>query len=97
MNNADISHLIKIKNEKICNKKISNYVNEIHWQSINYLTNNYDNIFIGNMSSKNIISNNNYNQLSKMTKRIASALSFFTYRSRLQRGWRYKEISSFKL
>ena len=84
MNNANILHSIKIKNEKICNKKISNYVNEIHWQSINYLTNNYDNIFIGNMSSKNIISNNNYNQLSKMTKRIASTLSFFTYRSRLQ-------------
>jgi transposase len=32
-------------------KKITNYINNLHWQSINYLTANYNHILLGNYST----------------------------------------------
>ena len=72
----------KEKNKKLHNKKIKNYINELHWKTINYLTKNYEIIFIGNMSSKKIISNENH--LNKMTKRITQAYSFYKFKERLK-------------
>ena len=72
----------KLKEHKY-NKKIQNLVDELHWKSINYLTSNYKNIFIGDLSSKNISCNKTSN-ISKITKRIAYKLSFYKFRMRLQ-------------
>lgn len=83
-NNKEIPETKKLKLEKTINKKIDGYVNEIHWKTINYLTNNYKTIFIGNISSKKIISNSNNNQLSDITKRIISKLKFYKFREKLK-------------
>ena len=91
-----IPDLIKEKNRKINQKKITNYVNELHWKTINYLTDQYDNILIGNMSTKGIISNK-YGKLDKMTKRIATSLRLYVFHQRLkykcyQCGAKYKIV-----
>ena len=83
INRKEISNKIKRKHEKRNNKKISNLVDELHWKSINYLTNNYKNILIGNLSTKGIVSNNASN-LYKMTKRLAYRFKFHVFRQRLE-------------
>lgn len=87
LNRIDILNKYKNKinklKEKKYNNKIQNLVNELHWKSINYLTSNYNNIFIGDLSSKNISCNKTSN-ISKITKRIAYKLSFYKFRMRLQ-------------
>ena len=69
-------------NIKKKNKKIKNLINELHWKTINYLIMNYDNILIGDLSAKSIVSNKGV--LSSMTKRIAMNLSFYKFRERLK-------------
>lgn len=91
--NDKIEQDIKKKNEKICRKKIMNNVKELHWKTINYLTKWYDNILIGNMSTKGIISNK-INQIPKIVKRVAIELRFSAFREKLkykcyQRGCNY--------
>lgn len=58
-------------------------MDDLHWKTINYLTENYKNILIGDMSVKSIISNETSN-LTKMTKRIANSLRFYEFRTRLE-------------
>jgi putative transposase len=82
MSKENIDKKIKIKNEKIINKKIKNLVNELHWKTINYLTKNYETVLIGNMSSKGIVSKNG--NLNKTTKRIAMHLNFYKFHERLK-------------
>lgn len=82
MKNKEIPQKIKKKNERLCNKKIYNLTNDLHWQSLNYLTKNYENIFIGNMSTKEIISNDK--NLEKITKRLGCALRLYEFRMRLK-------------
>ena len=77
-----ISLTNKKKHEKKYNKKLKNAIDELHWKTINYLTNNYERILIGNMSSKQIVKNNKSN-LSKMMKRIALKYKFYEFRTRL--------------
>lgn len=89
---------IKKKYSSYCNKKIDNYVDELHWKSINYLTSNYKTIFIGNMSSKEIVSKTK--KLNKMSKRIAMKLKFHLFRQRLKykcslRSNNYKLINEY--
>jgi putative transposase len=82
LKNENINKVIKKKNEKMINKKISNLVDDLHWKTINYLTENNEKILIGNMSSKGIVSKKG--NLNKMTKRIAQSLRFYEFRSRLK-------------
>jgi len=82
MENANIPNKIKKKNEFKINRKISNYVDELHWKTINYLTNNYSHILIGDMSAKRIISKEG--NMSKINKRICQSLSFYKFRQRLE-------------
>jgi len=82
MSNKYISEKIKEKNEKLINRKVKNLINELHWKTIDYVTKNYETILIGNMSSKDIVSNNK--NLNKMTKRILLHLNFHTFRQRLK-------------
>ena len=65
------------------NKRIKGHIDEIHWKTINFLTNNYKNILIGDLSTKGIICNNT-SVLSAQLKEIACAYSFYTFRQRLQ-------------
>jgi len=64
--------------------KISNLVDDSHWKVIDYLVKNYDTIFMGNMSSKNIISIKNNVQLDGLTKKLASRMKFYVFRQRLE-------------
>lgn len=96
-NNDKISQSDKRKHEKRHNKKIINLIDDLHWKSIDYLTKNYKNILIGNMSSKRIINNESSN-LSKIMKRIALKYKFYQFRSRLHykcnsKGLRYKCVN----
>jgi putative transposase len=81
-NNMTIPRKIKKKNEKLYNKKISNLVDELHWTTIKYMTENYNNILIGDMSVKGIV-NNKTSNISPMTKRLAYKLRFYQFRQRL--------------
>jgi len=78
----------EIKNKKIKKRirnlqyKLKNSIKDLHWKSINYLTNNYKTILIGDLSFKGI-SNKKTSNISKMTKRIGAELSFYKYRERL--------------
>jgi putative transposase len=83
MNREEIPKSIKKKIELRSNKKIRNLVDELHWKTINYLTGNYELIKIGDMSVKGIISKKSSN-INGMTKRMASALSFYKFRERLK-------------
>ena len=56
-----IKECIKRKIEKRLNNKIKNLVSDMHWKTINFLTNNYKTILIGDMSSKSIINNKTSN------------------------------------
>ena len=58
-------------------------VNELHWKTINYLVNNYDNILIGDMSVKSIVSKNE-STLARITKRIGYSLSLYLFKQRLE-------------
>lgn len=82
MKNEKIDIKIKKKNEKKINKKIENLVNELHWKTINYLTENYETVLIGNMSSKNIVCKGG--NLNKLNKRLALHLKFYKFHERLK-------------
>jgi transposase len=64
------------------NLRIKNLVNEFHWKTCRELSLNYDNIIIGNMSSKSIIRKNGI--LTKMGKKVSQHLSFYTFTQRLK-------------
>lgn len=80
--NAKIKRKIKKKNVRIINMKIKHLVDELHWKSILYLTNQNNIILMGNMSTKSIVSKNG--NLNKMTKRIALALRLYKFRERMK-------------
>lgn len=48
-------------------KKLSNYVNNLNWQVVNYLTSNYNHILLGSYSTKDMVESKKSN---KMNKRI---------------------------
>lgn len=81
-NTATKKQIRKLENR--CYTKIDNLINDMHWKVIKYLTDNYDRILIGNMSTKGIISNNNVFQLDKYNKRIASLMKLYVFRQRLE-------------
>lgn len=82
--NKKIPNIKKLKCEYKLNKKIKNYVDEIHWKTINYLTKNYLTIFIGNMSCKKIVNNLNKTNLNKKVKRVCHKLKFYEFHERLK-------------
>lgn len=79
----------KQKRKKVKNKrkhllkherKLANYTNNLHWQTVNYLTSNYTHILLGNYSTKSMVESNNTD---KMNKRIGSSLKFYQFRQKL--------------
>ena len=61
-------------------RKLSNCVNNLHWQVVNYLTTNYNHILLGNYSTKEMVENEKSN---KMNKRIGSSLKFYQFIQKL--------------
>jgi len=82
-NNPKISNKIKKKNEKLINRKIYNKVDDLHWKTIKYLTNNFDNILLGDMSAKSIVRKNN-SILSEEMKVACLRTRFYEFQQRLQ-------------
>jgi IS605 OrfB family transposase len=63
-------------------RKITQLVDQLHWQSAAWLVKSYDTIYLGNMSTQGIISNKR--NLPKTVKREVNFLRPFTFRMRLQ-------------
>ncbi len=82
LNNENIPIKIKKKNEKMLNKKVNNLTNELHWKTINYLTKTFETVIVGDINVKSIVRKNG--NLSKMNKRIALELRFYTFKERLK-------------
>ena len=83
MNNHSIPKRKKKIIELRVNRKMRSLVDELHWKSIKYLTDNYNTILIGDMSSESI-SNNKSSKLNKKTKRKSYGLSFYRFKERLK-------------
>jgi len=82
-NRKDISKKIKKKNEKMCRRKIKNLVEDLHWKVAKYLTNNYNAIFIGDISAKEIV-NNNTSILTGTLKEIVLNLGIYKFQQKLE-------------
>jgi len=61
------------------NKKIKGMITDMHYKVSQELTNKYDEIYIGKLSTKNILSRNN-KSLSKENKRMIGVLSPYMFR-----------------
>jgi IS605 OrfB family transposase len=78
-----------VKDEKLkkkllekCEIKIENLIDDLHWKVIDFLTENYGTIYLGNLSTKSIVSNKN--KLPKIVKRIMLKLSLCKFKERLK-------------
>ena len=96
-NNINIPNKKKKQIEQRCYRKIGNLIDDLHWKTIKYLTDNYGNILIGNLSTKEIVKNQITNVLNSMTKRIALLMKLCQFKQRLaykctSRRVGYKEI-----
>jgi len=79
---------------KIYNR-INNIVDEMHWKIINYLTNNYERIYIGILNMKDVVKSpmksslltlrvsNETSVISNMSKRVGLMMRHFQFRQRL--------------
>jgi putative transposase len=90
--NNKISDAIKKKYEKRINERTANKIKDMHWKAINYMTNNYDNIIIGKLSTKSIV-NKETSKIDKMTKRIALKMAFYQFLERLKYKCQAKNIN----
>ena len=71
------------KKLRMVNKRIKGLIDEVHWKTIKFLTSNYKNILIGELSTKGIVCNNK-SILKSYNKELAYAYSFYTFRQRLE-------------
>lgn len=81
-------------------RKIKNMVKDMHYKVAYELVNTFDFIFIGKLSTRNILSRNN-KKLSKRTKRMLQALSPYAFRQILiYMGYKYgcivREVSEYQ-
>jgi transposase len=101
-----IIKLEKIKNKKIKNKKrqlmkyedkITNFIKDMHNKIVKKLTSDYDDILIGNMSTKSIVENE---ETRKEIKKEANYLKIYQLKERLKNkcikeNKRYKSINEY--
>jgi len=69
------------KFEKRLRRKIRNIVTDMHWKTARLLCSSFNNILLGNMSTKSIIKRDNH--LSAKVKRLALYLSHYKFKQRL--------------
>lgn len=84
INNSDMSNTKKRKAENKRYIKIKNLVDDLHWKTIKHLTDKYETILIGNMSTKSIVKNKSVGDLDNMTKRVALHMKLYEFRERLK-------------
>jgi len=89
--NDKIPKKIKKKYELRINKRMKNRITDMHWKVIKYLTDNYDNIILGKLSTKSIVSKKG--NLHRMTKRIAMKMSFYEFVMKLKYKCERKKIN----
>ena len=82
MDNIKTSSKVKHKRKYLLKheKHMANYINNIHWQIISYLTTNFNHILLGNYSTKSMVESDN---IPKMNKRIGTNLRFYQFRQKL--------------
>lgn len=86
--------MIYRKAKRRCYKRVENLVNDLHWKTIKYLTENYSTINIGDLSTKDVSQTN----LNKGVKRVLQMFSFFKFKQRLKfvceaKGLSYKCVN----
>lgn len=83
INSRDISQRKKNRMIENINRRLRNKTDDFHWKTIKFLTSNFKNILIGDVSSKSIISRK-INGMSRMSKRILSLYSLYLFKQRLK-------------
>jgi putative transposase len=73
----------KRKKERKCYLKMKNQMDEVHWKTIKYITDNYGNVIIGNLSMKETTKKENL-KLSSELKRIGLMMRLSEFRKRLR-------------
>lgn len=73
-------------------RRIDNIVNEMHWKSINYMTQKSNKIFIGDFKVQKAISGDS--PLAAMTKRVGQSMKHYQFKQRLQYKCSTKRIKS---
>ena len=74
----------KLKNQiKKIREKLKNQVKDMHWKIINYLTNNYKNIILGNWSTKGCVKKGK-SKLRKLDKRVLMSLNVFKFKEKIK-------------
>ena len=64
------------------NRKINNKIDDLHWKTINFLVKNYNTIFLGDMSAKNIV-NKHKSVLSNIQKVACLRTKYYMFAQRL--------------
>ena len=82
-NNENISETIKKKYERRTNRKISDSIDDLQWKTIKYLTDNYDSVLLGDMSSQGIVSKES-NILTNTQKVSCLRTKYYMFQQRLQ-------------
>lgn len=71
------------KKLNIVRRKIKNKIDDMQWKTINYLTKNHENIYIGDLSTKNVVKNGKSN-LSGYLKKLLLRTNLYSFRERLK-------------
>lgn len=77
---SEISLKKKNKHNQKIRNKIKNMVNDMHWKTIKWITSNFNNILIGDMSAKGVVEGS----IQKISKRILHCQRLFQFKQRLQ-------------
>jgi putative transposase len=82
-NNEIMNKKQKKKKERKIYLRIRNQINEVHWKTIRYITKNYKNVIIGDLSMKETTKKDK-SKLSPELKRIGLMMRFSEFRRRLR-------------
>jgi putative transposase len=82
---------IKNKNKRRIERKIKNRIDDLQWKTIKYLTDNYSNILLGDMSAKSIIKRGK-SKIFREMKDACERTRFYQFRLRLQNKCEIKQI-----
>lgn len=78
----DLTKRIKyLKNKRRLERQITNMIADMHWKIINFMVSNWDVIVISDFKTASILK---LKYLAKITKRVLTSLSHFTFQQRLK-------------
>ena len=84
INTFKVNHSLKNKIKRLY-ERIKNRVNDLHWKIIDNLTENYQTIIIGNLSTKKI----GEGKINEMVKRVGNMMSLFKFKEKLKYRCKY--------